>query len=168
MPGYGRAVQTKGARSPAGRLALVASGSLLVMVACFPHRLEYPAHVLAGLGLAGLGVALTARAEAGAGAASRALARRAVAVVAGVALLAVLAEVSFAGPPEVLDVANTVMGALLGVATVLTPTRPAGAEPGGRAGVAWLAVVGIVLVVAGMAVRYPVQQTVKHWWWFGS
>ena len=27
-------------------------------------------------------------------------------------------------------------------------------------------VVGLVLV--GLAVRYPVQETVKHWWWFGS
>ncbi len=53
-------------------------------------------------------------------------------------------------------------------AGLLAAANPAGAEPGGRAGVAWLAVVGIVLVVAGMAVRYPVQQTVKHWWWFGS
>lgn len=170
-------------------MAALATGVALVLFASFPHRLEYLAHVLAGLGLAGLGAALTAPglsvgrrssgypvpgasgAGPGVGAADRLGGRRIGGIVAGVVVLAVLAEVSFAGPPEVLDVANTVMGTLLGLAAVAgsPPATPSErADRKDRATSVWVAGVGIALVVTGLLVRYPVQQTVKHWWWFGS
>jgi hypothetical protein len=167
-------------------LAVVATGVALAVFASFPHRLEYLAHVLAGLGLAGLGAALTdpglpvgrrasggrvrvaSGAGLGAGAADRLGGRRVGGIVAGVVVLAVLAELSFAGPPEVLDVANTMTGTLLGLAAVAGSPPAAPSDRVDRANPAWVAGVGIALVVLGLVVRYPVQQTVKHWWWFGS
>ena len=113
-----------------GRLSAVTT---LVMVAAFPHRLEYVAHVLAGFGLAALGLAL---AESGApGRVGDRFARfdrvggrvpelLAPGGRAGVAMGLVVAgalvwELTLGGPLDVLDAANTVMGGLLGVAAIL-------------------------------------------------
>ena len=129
-----------------GRLSAVTT---LVMVAAFPHRLEYVAHVLAGFGLAALGLAL---AESGApGRVGDRFARfdrvggrvpelLAPGGRAGVAMGLVVAgalvwELTLGGPLDVLDAANTVMGGLLGVAAILgaraDPTvAPSGATDG--------------------------------------
>ena len=110
-----------------GRLSVVTT---LVVVAAFPHRLEYVAHVLAGFGLAALGLAL-AESEAPGRVGDR-LARVGGRVPdplapggrAGVAMGLVVAgalvwELTLGGPLDVLDAANTVMGGLLGVAAIL-------------------------------------------------
>lgn len=234
-----------------GRLSAVTT---LVMVAAFPHRLEYVAHVLAGFGLAALGLAL---AESGApGRVGDRFARfdrvggrvpelLAPGGRAGVAMGLVVAgalvwELTLGGPLDVLDAANTVMGGLLGVAAVLGADADlAGAPRGGTDGASGvaadppgvgdrhggvvdgavrvgdvvggvvvggvgvdgppavadgisgvtgeppgvgdtepgrepghvdsrvLALAGVVLVVVGLVLRYPVQHELKTLWWFG-
>jgi len=178
-----------------GRLAGI---STLVMVAAFPHRLEYVAHVLAGFGLAALGLAL---AESGApsrvgdrlgGVGGRVSTPLAPGGRAGVAMGLVVVgalvwELTLGGPLDVLDAANTAMGGLLGVAAILG----AGADPtfsdaisdvagehadvvdveparvAGQPDSLGLALAGVVLVVAGLVLRYPVQHELKTLWWFG-
>lgn len=154
------------------RLASVAGLVLLVLFAVFPHRLEYPAHVLAGMGLGGLsaaGIWSTRWPRVGRPPSQADLDRRAairIAVIALTVLAAgVVSDLSVTGPFDVLDVANTTMGGLLGVAAVVPVLAGSRSARGARTG---LAVTGVVLVLVGLAVRYPVQETVKHWWWFGS
>jgi len=110
-----------------GRLSAVTT---VVMVAAFPHRLEYVAHVLAGFGLGALGLALAESGVPGrvgdrfarvGGRVPKPLAPAGRAgapmglVVAGVLVW----ELTLGGPLDVLDAANTVMGGLLGVAAIL-------------------------------------------------
>ena len=64
-----------------------------------------------------------------------------------------------------LDVANTTMGALLGIATLL-PAITAGSWPARDR--TRLLIIGLALCIAGLIIRYPVQGVVKHWWWFGT
>lgn len=157
---------------PTGRLLITAWAATLVAFAVFPHRLEYSAHLVAGMGLAAAGVALigwrNARSavpeEADASATAVVGARMFVAVVAAVVVAGTLADVFVTGPFEILDVANTTMGGLLGVAVLASASGDH--HLAGRRGVP-LAVVGAVLVVVGLLLRYPIQSTVKHWWWFG-
>lgn len=137
---------------------------LLLYAACFPHRLEYAAHLLAGMGLAALGVAATRSVPVG-------QVLRSIIVLGGVLIAAVAAELTFSGPGvETLDVANTVMGGAMGLVAVLGSSdgesRPTTATSGEAA---WgVATAGTVLVVVGMVLRYVVQPTAKHWWWFGT
>lgn len=158
-----------------GRLVLTAGGALLVLFACFPHRLDYAAHVVAGIGVAGL-LAVLGDLRGRPGSDAVAPARLVVRCVGGVAVAAVLAEFTVTGPPDLLDMVNTVMGGLLGTAAVLVASPEVGrggqATPGERGtGLgegAWVGVVGAVAVLVAIVVRYPVQKVVKHWWWFGS
>jgi len=110
-----------------GRLSAVTT---LVMVAAFPHRLEYVAHVLAGFGLAALGLALAESAAPGwvgdrfVRAGGRVPKSLAPGGRAGVAMGLVVAgalvwELTLGGPLDVLDAANTIMGGLLGTAAIL-------------------------------------------------
>ena len=154
------------------RLASVAGLVLLVLFAVFPHRLEYPAHVLAGMGLGGLGAAglwSTRWPRVGRPPSQADLDRRTTfrtAVIAVTVLAAgVVSDLTLTGPFDVLDVANTTMGGLLGVAAVVPVLAGSRSARGARTG---LAVTGVVLVLVGLTMRYPVQETVKHWWWFGS
>ncbi len=140
-----------------GRLAGVTT---LVVVAVFPHRLEYVAHVLAGFGLAALGLAF---AESGAPGwvgervprvGGRVPASLSPGGRAGVAMGLVVAgawvwELTLGGPLDALDAANTTMGGLLAVAAIVgaelrqvdqpqrapaDPTRETAGPPGTAAG----------------------------------
>jgi hypothetical protein len=144
------------------RLSMVATAAVLVLFAAFPHRLEYPAHVLAGFGLAGVGTVVVRRRRGPGSDGSVLRLGEAAIVVAFAAIVGILADLTLTGPFDVLDVANTLMGSLLGVAAVAAavPDRVA-ARPRP------LAIAGVVLIAAGLVLRYPVQDTVKHWWWFG-
>lgn len=144
------------------RLSVVAAMAFLVLFAAFPHRLEYPAHVLAGFGLAGIGTVVVRRRR-GDGEVGAVLRSSEAAVVLGfVAVAGIVSDLTLTGPFDVLDVANTVMGGLLGIAAI-AGAAPDRADASGRP----LAVAGVLLVVVGLLLRYPVQETVKHWWWFG-
>lgn len=175
-----------------GWAALLAAG---VAVACFPYRLDYAAHLLGGLGLAGLGWAGTGE---GGVVGPWDPARRVWVVGVVVVVAAVVSEYTVSGPPDLLDVANTVMGALVGLAALVGATldearaqstpppgavsEPHGAADGQRSGdsgglisgisTGWnqavvLAGVGTALVVGGLFVRHVVQNFVKVQWWFG-
>ena len=135
------------------RLGAVGAGIVLIYVAAFPHRLEYPAHMVAGCGLAGMAMAGTYR-----------LVRRpelqATIVLLSVLAAAFVAEVTFAGPPiDLLDMANTVLGGALGVAAVAGWQR---SSPPAK-----LFATGLALAVLGLLIRYPIQSGVKNIWWFG-
>jgi hypothetical protein len=83
-----------------------------------------------------------------------------VAVVVAVVVVALVVELVQGPAIDVLDVANTLLGGVLGAAAVAG--SPRAARP-------WmLAALGLGLVLAGVLLRYPVQATVKHWWWVGS
>lgn len=158
--------------SPWGRLAATAGLVLVVLFAVFPHRLEYPAHVLAGMGLGVLGAAglwSTRWPRVGRPPSQADLDRRTATRTAVIAVMVLAAgmvsDLTLTGPFDVLDVANTTMGGLLGIAAVVPALTVSRATQAARTG---LAVTGVVLVLVGLAVRYPVQETVKHWWWFGS
>lgn len=153
------------------RLGKVAGATLLILFATFPHRLEYPAHMLGGIGLAGIGIAVLlvvpgSSALGPAAAENPPLGALWVALlVASILMLAVLSDLTLTGPFDLLDVANTTMGGLLGIAAMLTIVGRASKEPAAKP--AQLALTGIALGGVGLLLRYPVQDTVKHWWWFG-
>lgn len=133
----------------------------MVLFAAFPHRLEYPAHLLAGMGVAGAGAS---------GLWSVRWARRRpglrATVVGGVVLVAALvADLTVTGPFDVLDVANTAMGGLLGVAAVVPAVDGSRAATRPRV---WLGICGLVVMAAGLLLRYVVQDSLKNEWWFGS
>jgi hypothetical protein len=136
------------------RLVGTATASFLVLFAAFPHRLEYAAHLLAGMGLAGAWAALL-RSRLASPVAPFVLA-------AAVAVAGVAADLTLTGPLNVLDVANTAMGGLLGAAAVSAPPAE-GADSLDRP----LVVAGVLLVAAGFLLRYPVQDVAEQWWWFG-
>lgn len=145
---------TVDAGSAPARLVGAAGAALVVYVACFPHRLEYPAHVLAGMGLAGLALVAMDRTS------WSAEARAALTLVA-VAVAAVVSEKTVTGPSvDVLDVGNTLVGAVIGIAAVLAAARV------GRRPV--VAGVAAGLVFLGLVVRYVVQTALADWWWFGA
>lgn len=163
MPG----VPGSWAWSASRRVALLGAVTVLVLFAAFPHRLEYPAHVVAGAGLAAvLGAVMVRAGWSWTGSGPDGVARldgRAVALVSLIVVVgAIVSDLTLTGPFNVLDVANSTLGGLLGVAAVAGVAR---GEPVGP--VRALVVVGSVLVVVGLLLRYPIQEVSKHWWWFG-
>lgn len=136
--------------------------TFLVLFAAFPHRLEYPAHVLAGFGVAAIATVAVRRLWCDHTSGSVVRSWEAAAVLGVVAVAGVVSDLTVTGPFDVLDVANTVMGGLLSMAVV------AGAASDHADTPAWpLVVAGVVLVVVGFLVRYPAQDTMEHVWWFG-
>lgn len=134
-------------------LMITAAAAALVLLACFPHRLEYPAHVLAGLGVSGFLGALLATSP---------LARdsRVLIGLGALSMVALTAELGVDGfPLDLLDVANTMAGGVLGAAAV---------HGAGRFDRNRLLVVSAILIGAGFIVRYPGQAAVENWWLIGS
>lgn len=141
--------------SASTRLLWVAVAAAATYFVCFPRRLEYPAHLLGGMGVAGVGFALLPWA-----------ARRLLAVeVRGlgalllVAVATLVTELTVTGPADLMDGVTTILGGTLGVAAVTGAPRLGGSRR--------LAVSGAALVMVGLVIRYPLQGMAKHWWWFG-
>ena len=77
-----------------------------------------------------------------------------------VAVAAAISELTITGPEMGwLDVANTTMGGAFAIGATLS-THGERRWP--------LALTGVALALVGWAIRYPIQSTVKHWWWFGT
>lgn len=138
-----------------GRLLLTAAATATIFLACFYYRLDYPAHVIAGFGAAGLGWVVLGPWVVSPGI-------RACLTVVGVVALGVLGELTVFGPEfDLVDVANTTMGSLLAVAVLA-----GGPSRRWRIGPTWaqLTVVSVGLIVVGLALRYPIQEATSQWW----
>ena len=153
-----------GAWGASAHLVVGAALCCMIIIAVFPYRLEYAAHVIAGIGLAGIVVGWTTGGDRDRNGMSIDW-RVALSVVGGVAVAGVASDLTVTGPLDVLDVTNTVMGGLMGLVILQSGWEVLPTERPGRVR---LAVSGALIVSIGFSLRYPLQHLLKSVWWYGT